>query len=158
MLELLGMVVMAWIFITWSDARPSYARDTVLMRRDIMSAVRWISKCRGGREPRSRALMRLLGCLELGSGWCFDALLLLVLRTPSLTAFHDGSRRISTVTPARPGPTLLGTDRYWGQRASRYPSECGRSAHPSVSCAVVSPIVYVSFPVLGRFSGVDRGG
>ena len=30
----------------------------------------------------------------------------LVWRTPSLTAFHDGSRRISTVTSARPGPTF----------------------------------------------------
>ena len=38
----------------------------------------------------------------------------LVWRTPSLTAFYDGSRRISTVTSARSGPTLLGTDRYWG--------------------------------------------
>ena len=52
----------------------SYARDTVLMRGDNMSAVQWVSKCRGGREPRSGALMRLLGCLEVGSGWCFDAL------------------------------------------------------------------------------------
>ena len=73
-LELLGMVVMAWIFVTQSDARPSYARDTVLMRGDNMSAVQWVFKCRGGREPRSGALMRLLGCLEVGSGWCFDAL------------------------------------------------------------------------------------
>ena len=39
-------------------------------------------------------------------------------------AFHDGSRRISTVTSAPSGPTLLGTDRYWGQRASRYVLEC----------------------------------
>ena len=34
----------------------------------------------------------------------------------------------------------------------------GQLAHPCVSCAVVSPSVYVMFPVLGRFSGVDRGG
>ena len=27
-LELLGMVVTAWIFVTQSDARPRYARDT----------------------------------------------------------------------------------------------------------------------------------
>ena len=31
-LELLGMVVTAWIFVTQSDARPSYARDTILMQ------------------------------------------------------------------------------------------------------------------------------
>ena len=73
-LELLGMVVTAWSFVTQSNARPSYARDTVLMRGGNMSAVQWISKCREGREHRSGALMRLLGCLQVGSGWCFDAL------------------------------------------------------------------------------------
>ena len=73
-LGLLGMDVTAWIFVTQSDARPSYARDTVLMRGDNMSAVQWVSKCRGGKEPRSGALRRLLGCLEVGSAWCFDAL------------------------------------------------------------------------------------
>ena len=67
-LELLDMVVTAWIFVTQSDARPSYARHTVLMRGDNMSAIQWVSKCRGGKEPRSGALMRLLGCLEVGSG------------------------------------------------------------------------------------------
>ena len=44
------------------------------MRGDNMSAVQWVSECRGGREPRSGALMRLLGCLEVCSGWYFDAL------------------------------------------------------------------------------------
>ena len=67
-LELLDMVVTAWIFVTQSDARLSYARDTDLMRGDNMSTVQCVSKCRGGREPQSRALMRLLGCLEVGTG------------------------------------------------------------------------------------------
>ena len=30
-LEPLGMVVTVWIFVTQSDARPSYAPDTILM-------------------------------------------------------------------------------------------------------------------------------
>ena len=30
-------------------------------------------RCRGGKEPRSGALMRLLGALKLSSGWNFDA-------------------------------------------------------------------------------------
>ena len=38
-LELLGMVVTASNFVTQSDARPSYARHTILMRGDNMSAV-----------------------------------------------------------------------------------------------------------------------
>ena len=48
-LELLGMVVTAWSFVTQSDARPSYARDTVLMRGDNMSGVQRVSKCKGAR-------------------------------------------------------------------------------------------------------------
>ena len=31
------------------------------------------TKCKGGKEPRSGALMRILGGLESGSGWCFTA-------------------------------------------------------------------------------------
>ena len=50
-LELLGMVLTACIFVTQSDARPSYARDTILMRGDNMSAVQWVSTCRGGENP-----------------------------------------------------------------------------------------------------------
>ena len=73
-LELLGMVVTALTFVTQSDARPRYARDTILIRGDNMSAVQWVSKRKGGIDLRSGALMRLLGCLEVGSGWCFDAL------------------------------------------------------------------------------------
>ena len=47
--ELLGMVVTALNFVTQSDVRPSYARDISLMGGDNMSAVQWVSKCRGGR-------------------------------------------------------------------------------------------------------------
>ena len=43
-LELLGMVVTALKFVTQSDARPSYARGTSLMRGDNMSAVQWVSR------------------------------------------------------------------------------------------------------------------
>ena len=55
--------------------QPSYARENILMQMqgDNMTAVHWVSKCRGGEEPRSGALLRLLGCFEVGSGWCFDA-------------------------------------------------------------------------------------
>ena len=46
--ELLGMVVTAWIFVTQLNVRPSYARETMLMRGDNMSAVHRVSKWRGG--------------------------------------------------------------------------------------------------------------
>ena len=55
-LELLGIVVTAWSFVSKSDAWPSYARDTISMRGDDMSAVQWVSKCRRGREPRPGAV------------------------------------------------------------------------------------------------------
>ena len=46
--ELLGMVVTAWIFVTQLNVRPSYARETMLMRGDNMAAVHRVSKWRGG--------------------------------------------------------------------------------------------------------------
>ena len=41
-LELLGMVVTAWTFVTQSNKQPLYARDTISMRRDNMTAVHWV--------------------------------------------------------------------------------------------------------------------
>lgn len=73
-LELLGMVVGAWVFLVQSDMQPAYALDSIRMRGDNSSAVSWVNKCRGGKEPRSGALMRILGCLEMGSKWRFDSL------------------------------------------------------------------------------------
>ena len=52
--------------------RPSATGDCVLLRRDNEAAVDWVRRCRGGREPRSGELMRLLGALELSSGWNLD--------------------------------------------------------------------------------------
>ena len=49
--ELLGMVATAWIFVTQLNVRLRYALATVLMRGDNMSAVHWVSKCRGVRSP-----------------------------------------------------------------------------------------------------------
>ena len=72
-LELLGMVVTAWAFVGQTGAEPMYQRESILMRGDNQSAIHWINQCRGGREPRSGALMRILGCLEVRSGWCFRA-------------------------------------------------------------------------------------
>ena len=72
-LELLGMVVTAWAFVTLERARPRFRGESLLMKGDNMSAIHWISRCRGGRDPRSAALMRILGGLKVSSGWCFHA-------------------------------------------------------------------------------------
>ena len=72
-LELLAMVVTAWAFTVEARVAPQYVGESILMRGDNMSAVHWVNRCRGGREPRAGALMRILGCLEMRSGWCFRA-------------------------------------------------------------------------------------
>lgn len=72
-LELLGMVVGAWMFLIQAQTRPTYARDSIRLRGDNSSAVAWVNKCRGGKEPRSGALMRVLSYLEMGSDWHFDS-------------------------------------------------------------------------------------
>ena len=45
----------------------------MLLGGDNEAAVDWVRRCHGGREPRSGALMRLLGVLEMSSGWQFHA-------------------------------------------------------------------------------------
>ena len=71
--ELLGMVVTAWALTVHAWARPEYPGQSILMRGDTISAVHWVNKCRGAREPRSGALMRMLGCLEMRNEWRFRA-------------------------------------------------------------------------------------
>ena len=72
-LELLSMVITAWVFVILCTERPSATGDCVLLRGDDEVAVHWVQRCRGGRETRSGALMRLLCVLEMSSGWHFDA-------------------------------------------------------------------------------------
>lgn len=69
LLELLGMVISTWALIDDGNT-PRHPRDAVLMRGDNSSACSWIGKCRGGTDPRSGAVMRLMGGLEMGSDWC----------------------------------------------------------------------------------------
>ena len=71
--ELLGMVNSAWVLDSSCAERPSATGDCVLLCGDNEAAVQWVWRFRGGKEPRSGALMRLLGVLELSSGWHFDA-------------------------------------------------------------------------------------
>ena len=40
--ELLGMVVTAWALTVHAGARPGYPGQSILMRRDNMSAVHWV--------------------------------------------------------------------------------------------------------------------
>ena len=72
-LELLDMVVSAWVLASLCAERPAVLGDCVLLLGDNEVAVEWVRRCRGSKEPRSGALMRLLGVLELSYGWHFDA-------------------------------------------------------------------------------------
>lgn len=71
--ELSVLVFMAWVLAAQSDILPTYAPYTILMRRDHTSVIRWVFKSKGGREPGPVTSMRSLGCVKVGSGWCFDA-------------------------------------------------------------------------------------
>ena len=73
-LELLGMVISAWVLVVMCEDLPTQASDRVLLRGDNEAAVQWVRRCRGSKEPRSGALMRFLGVLEIYSGWNLYAL------------------------------------------------------------------------------------
>ena len=72
-LELLGMLVGAWLLVVQQQHRPAETGDCVLLRGDNEATVAWIQRCRCGKEPRSGALMRLLGVLGVSSAWHFQA-------------------------------------------------------------------------------------
>lgn len=73
-LELLGMVISAYMLVVVCGERPAGDNDCVLLRGDNEAAIQWVRRCRGGKEPRSGALMRLMGATELVGGWYFDSL------------------------------------------------------------------------------------
>ena len=69
LLELLGMVVTAWVMLELVGDRPDAAGDLILMRGDNMAAVSWVSRSGGATDKRACLLMRMLGRLELAGGW-----------------------------------------------------------------------------------------
>ena len=157
LLELLSMVVTALTFVTQSDARPSLRTRHHCDAGGQHVRRSMVYKCSRGREPRSGALVRLLGCLEVGSGWCFDALYVAGVENTIANGISrwepedmDGNHHAFRPDVAWHRQVLRPT--------SRYALDCWRPAHPPVRCAVASPSLHVRFPVLGRFSGVYRGG
>ena len=68
-IELLGMVVSAWVLVSPCAERPAALGGCVLLRGDNEAAVGCVRRCRGKKEPRLGALMRLLSVLELSSCW-----------------------------------------------------------------------------------------
>ena len=66
--------------------------DCALLRGDNEAVVHCARRCRGGKEPRSGAPMRLMGAIELADGWHVDS-----LRVPGI--LHDVADGISTWSP-----------------------------------------------------------
>ena len=67
------MVISARFLVSSCAEHSSATSDCVLLRGDNEAAMLWVRRCRGDKEPRSDALMRLIGVIELSSGWHFDA-------------------------------------------------------------------------------------
>ena len=72
-LTLLGMVVGAQALITRQQFVPQEMGDCIQLRGDNEPSVAWIQRCRGGKEPRSGAILRMLGVIEVSSGWLFQS-------------------------------------------------------------------------------------
>ena len=73
LLELCGMVMTAYVTQVLLNDRPKTPGDPVLLRGDNVAAVSWINRCGGSRNRRAALAMRLLGRLEITSGWTHDA-------------------------------------------------------------------------------------
>ena len=72
LLELAGMCMTARVVHVVGD-RPQTAGDAVLLRGEDVSAVSWVNKYGGAKDRRAGLLMRLLGSMEITSGWCHIA-------------------------------------------------------------------------------------
>lgn len=73
LLELVGMVVTAWVMQELVGDRPETRGDPILMRGDNVAAFTWSNRCGGARDMRACLMMRMLGCLEISGGWGYNA-------------------------------------------------------------------------------------
>ena len=67
LLELLGVVVSAYVLVEMTEDRPGRKGEAVMMRADNTRAVGWVWTCRGGKKDKARvgALMRWLGVFRM---------------------------------------------------------------------------------------------
>lgn len=72
-LELLSMVMSAYVLVVVCRERPAGDSDCILLRGDNEAAARWVRRCGGSKESRSGALTCLLGGTELAGGWYVDS-------------------------------------------------------------------------------------
>ena len=72
-LELIGIMMSAFVMPMTENDRPEYAGDTVLLRGDNVSAVSWLNRCGDARDKRAALVMRIMRRLEVTSGWSHKA-------------------------------------------------------------------------------------
>ena len=117
--------------------RPSATGDCVLLRRDNEAAVDWVRRCRGGREPRSGELMRLLGALELSSGWHFDEKQCGEFWTSPLMVSPAGIATLFSVTCTPFALMFRSRLRTWGRPRRLSVLRCWPRAHAQRSYGLV---------------------
>jgi hypothetical protein len=98
------MVISAYLMVVQLKQVPKYKADTVLIRGDNRSAVYWVNKAGGARDPRGGALMRLLGALEWHSDWSFNAVHIsgvknILADTVSRGSYYDVASRLTMRKP-----------------------------------------------------------
>jgi hypothetical protein len=72
-LELVGMVVNTVVMIEKGRSHPEFGGELVGVEGDNTSAVGWITKAGGAKNPRAGVAIRWLGTIEVHSGWSFES-------------------------------------------------------------------------------------
>ena len=154
-LKPLGMVITEVAFVVGTGSKPRFGGENVLMLGDNMAALHWISKRRGGKAPRSRTVLRLLGCLEMRSGWHFRAEHVKGVANTLAGGFLDGNVTMLTGTSANVFRASVGRSMTWARLGGICVQGYWRS-HPSGSCGLVSAHLRVIFQVSDQISRVDE--
>lgn len=68
------MVITAYLYVMVQKSDHSnIVGAPVVLLGDNVSAVPWVNKCGGTRDPRAAFSMRYLGKIEMRADWCFEA-------------------------------------------------------------------------------------
>jgi len=154
--ELLGMVVTAWMLVVHTKEFPECPGQSVLMRGDNMSAVHSVNKCRGAREPRPGALMRMLGCLEMRNGWRFRAKHIQGLANTLADGISRWKHEEVAANLRSYRPDIRWQEQHLGPEALDLTFDVLASTSSDDQLHLVSPHLRVGFPVLVRFSSVNE--
>ena len=73
LLELVGMVLTAWVMHELVGDHPAQRGDPIRIRGDNFAAVTWSNRCGGAKDKRAALMMRMLGRLEIRGGWRYSA-------------------------------------------------------------------------------------